>query len=57
MGSIMAIMIETLGVSNAQTLMYQKAAINCQTTYEIFREHSQVYSTPEVGDLIVFWNG
>lgn len=57
MGSIMAIMIETLGVHNAQTLMYQKAAINCQLTYDIFREHGQVYSTPEVGDLIVFWNG
>ena len=57
MGSIFAIHIETLGVEAAQKLFYQKAAINCQATYEIFREHGQVYNTPEVGDLIVFWNG
>lgn len=57
MGSIFAIHIETLGLHTAQQLFYQKAAINCQLTYEIFREHDRVYNTPEVGDMIVFWNG
>lgn len=50
-------MIQAYGLSAAQKLCKQTFMINCQTTYELFKNGNQVYSLPKTGDIIVFWNG
>lgn len=50
-------MVKAYGLDVAQKLCLQKFMINCQVTYDLFKKAGQVYSTPNVGDIIVFWNG
>ena len=35
----------------------QKFMINCQETYNLFKRKGRVYSSPKVGDIVVFWSG
>lgn len=50
-------MAKAFGLSDAQKLCLQKFMINCQVTYDLFNKAGQVYSTPKIGDIVVFWNG
>lgn len=50
-------MVKAFGLKATQELCLQKFMINCQVTYELFRKAGQIYDTPKVGDIIVFWNG
>lgn len=50
-------MVKAFGLKGAQKLCRQKFMINCQVTHDLFEEHNQVFNTPEVGDIMVFWNG
>lgn len=50
-------MVKTYGLSATQSLCLQKFMINCQITYDLFKKANQVYSTPKIGDIVVFWNG
>ena len=50
-------MAKEFGLSAAQKLTYQTFMINCQTTYNLFKQKGRVYTTPQVGDIVVFWNG
>lgn len=50
-------MIQAFGLETAQKICHQKFMINCQATYELFKKAGQVYSSPKVGDIAVFWNG
>ena len=50
-------MAKEFGLSAAQELTYQNFMINCQTTYNLFKKKGRVYSNPQVGDIVVFWNG
>ena len=45
------------GLKAAQNLVYQTFMINCQVTYNLFKQKNKVYSSPKVGDIVVFWNG
>lgn len=58
MGSLTAAFIEVLGVEAAKTLQGKIfPMINCQVAYDYFKPLKQVFSTPEIGDFIIFWNG
>lgn len=50
-------MIKAFGLEAAQKLCLQKFMINCQVTYDLFKKAGQTYTTPKVGDIVVFWNG
>ena len=50
-------MIQAFGLDAAQKLCKQKFMINCQVTYELFKQDDQVYASPKPGDIAVFWNG
>ena len=48
--------ILAFGLAAAQKLFHQTFPINCQDTYDAFPA-SQRSRTPQVGALVVFWNG
>lgn len=50
-------MVKAYGLKVAQDLCLQKFMINCQVTYELFKKAGQVFTTPKIGDIVVFWNG
>lgn len=50
-------MVQAFGLKAAQDLCLQKFMINCQQTYNLFKAKNQMYSSPAVGDIVVFWNG
>lgn len=50
-------MVKAYGLKAAQDLCLQKFMINCQVTYELFKKADQVFTTPKIGDIVVFWNG
>lgn len=50
-------MAKAYGLKVAQKLCLQNFMINCQATYNLFKQSGQVYNTPQVGDIIVFWGG
>ena len=50
-------MVKEFDLNVSQKLTYQNFMINCQSTYNLFKQKGRVFSTPEVGDIIVFWNG
>ena len=50
-------MAKEYGLKEAQKLVYQTFMINCQETYNLFKLKGRVFSTPKVGDIVVFWNG
>lgn len=49
--------VKVYGLAVAQELCLQKFMINCQETYNLFKRKGRVYSSPQVGDIIVFWSG
>lgn len=48
--------VQAYGLDAAQSLFYQSFPINCQDTYDSFPS-SRRSSSPQVGALVVFWNG
>lgn len=49
--------VKTFGLDNAKKLLLHAPYISCQTGYEKFKAKGRVYSSPKVGDVVVFWNG
>ena len=43
------------GLSESQSLLLQKFFINCQTMYNIASSKKQIYTSPKVGDVVLFW--
>lgn len=50
-------MAKAFGLAAAQELCLQKFMLNCQVTYNLFKAKGQVFNTPKIGDIILFWNG
>ena len=49
--------VKCFGLAAAQELCLQNFMINCQETYNLFKRKGRVYSSPKVGDIVVFWSG
>lgn len=49
--------VKCFGLAAAQELCLQNFMINCQETYNLFKRKGRVYSSPQVGDIVVFWSG
>ena len=49
--------VKAFGLANAKKLLLHAPYISCQTGYEKFKAKGRVYSSPKVGDIVVFWNG
>lgn len=43
------------GLSESQKLLLQKFFINCQEMYNIASAKGQIYDTPEIGDVVLFY--
>ena len=55
--SLLWCLSKAFGLKVAQKLTYQDFMINCQVTYNLFKKKGRAFDTPEVGDIVVFWNG
>lgn len=43
------------GLATSQSLLLQSFFINCQTMYTLATNKGQIYTTPQVGDVVLFW--
>lgn len=49
--------MKSFGLEMTKKLLYHFPYISCQTGYEKFKSVGRCYNSPQVGDIIVFWNG
>lgn len=43
------------GLKASQSLLLQSFYINCQVMYNLASGKNQIYSTPKIGDVVLFW--
>ena len=51
------IFMKAFGLENAKKLLLHFPYISCQTAYEKFKAVGRCFTSPKVGDIVVFWNG